>query len=59
MFIERNKISISVTEALCFLCFETTKEAHCTVRFSVISQSFKTLDGSNNRLYVPEIKSEE
>ena len=59
MFIERKLILISFTEVPCFLCFETTKKVHCKVHFSVISQNLKKLDGPNNRLYVPEINSEE
>ena len=43
----------------CFLCCETTKKVHRRVHVSVISQNLKKLDGSNNRLYAPEINGEE
>ena len=42
-----------------FLSFDSIKKVHCTVHFSVISQNLKKPDGSNNRLYVPEINSQE
>ena len=53
----RNIVAMFI-EVLCLLCFETTKKVHSGVHFSVISRSFKALDGSNNRQYVPEINSE-
>ena len=59
MFIERKLILISFTEVLCFLCLDATKKVHCTFNFSVISQNLKKLDGSNNRLCVPEMNSKE
>ena len=59
MFIERKLILISFTEVLFFLSFDTTKKVHCTIHFSVILQNLKKLDGSNNRLYFPEINSED
>ena len=42
-----------------FHCCETTKKVHRRVHVSVISQNLKKLDGSNNRLYAPEINGEE
>ena len=59
LIIERNSILISFTEVLCFRCCKTTKKVDCRVHVSVISQDLKKLDGLNNRLYVPEINSEQ